>query len=121
MGSRWGRRLHSTKIAKHSFTLLVFETPGTNGAFSDSFGCLGRLARVIAVDVAHHVTQRGYTLPFDRRLAFGLANCQVLIASLLLHQEGVVDIESEWTARKREQMGDCAENQTQALIEVPAS
>src|SRR5258708_24997248 len=63
MGLVGGRRLHSTKIAKHSFTLLVFETPGTNGAFSDSFGCIGRLACVIAVDVAHHVTQRGYTLP----------------------------------------------------------
>ena len=34
--------------------------PGTDGTFSDNFvSPMARLARVVAVDVAHHVTQRG--------------------------------------------------------------
>ena len=33
--------------------------PGTVGTFSDILSAVARLARVIAVDVAHHVTQRG--------------------------------------------------------------
>src|SRR5258708_35581836 len=46
----------------------------------------------------------------DRRLSFGWGNCQALIASLLLHQEGGVEIEPEWTARKRETMGIVPKN-----------
>src|SRR5689334_14323926 len=39
---------------------FTFGKPGTDGTFSDNFvSSMARLARVVAVDVAHHVTQRG--------------------------------------------------------------
>jgi len=39
--------------------MKIFGNPGTDGTFSVSLLFMARLARVIAVDVPHHVTQRG--------------------------------------------------------------
>jgi putative transposase len=66
--------------------------PGTDGTFSDILGgIMARLARVIAVDVPHHVTQRGNARRFildsdgDRQVYL-----ELLRESILLHQLSLV-------------------------------
>jgi hypothetical protein len=38
--------------------------PGTDGTFSASLFCMARMARIVAVNVPHHVTQRGNARQF---------------------------------------------------------